>query len=102
MSDSEAVKEIVIFESKDRRCCRGYKWSNHRLNYFIENTTINGLVYVFKSDSKIRRIIWGIIFCCALISCTIVIGYSVMSQQQQLLLLALITVYHFQLCLSVI
>ena len=77
MSDSEAVKEIVIFESKDRRCCREYKWSNHRLNYFIENTTINGLVYVFKSDSKIRRIIWGIIFCCALISCTTVIGYSV-------------------------
>ena len=68
MSDnSEAVGKTKI----------GLQLNDRHLAEFLENTTINGLVYVFRGRSKIRRIMWGIIFVGATIGCIALLSLSI-------------------------
>lgn len=73
MSDQKESSEMKV----DHQCIKGYKWSDHHLNKFLENTTIAGLVYVFKSKSNIRRLVWGVLFLGAIVLNIITIGLSV-------------------------
>ena len=65
--DSEAVDKTKT----------GLQLNDRHLAEFLENTTINGLVYIFKGRSKIRRIMWGIIFVGAIIGCIVLISLSI-------------------------
>lgn len=74
---SDAGK-ITIEDEKTYILCRGNcKWNNHHLRNFVDNTTINGINYVFRGKSKIRRIIWGLIIFGCFIACVVVIGLNV-------------------------
>ena len=55
----------------------GLKWNDRYVIEFLNNTTINGIAYIFKGKSKIRRIAWGLIFIGAVIGCITLIGFSI-------------------------
>ena len=55
----------------------GIKWNDQHVVEFLNNTTINGIIHVFKGKSKIRRITWGLIFLGVVIGCLTLIGFSI-------------------------
>ena len=56
----------------------GIKWNDQHVVEFLNNTTINGIIHVFRGKSKIRRIVWGLIFLAAVIGCLTFISFSIM------------------------
>ena len=55
----------------------GIKWNDRHVVEFLNNTTINGIIHVFRGKSKIRRITWGLIFLGVVIGCLTLIGFSI-------------------------
>ena len=64
-------------DSEVKKTKIGLQLNDRHLAEFLENTTINGLVYVFRGRSKIRRIMWGIIFVGATIGCIALLSLSI-------------------------
>lgn len=57
--------------SSHHSCCLGHcKWNDHNFSKWLNETSIHGIVHVFKGHSAIRRILWGLIFTIALIGCS--------------------------------
>ena len=55
---------------------RGYVWSDRYFSDFIDTTTINGVFQVFRGRSKIRQILWGLLFIGSFVGCIVTFGYS--------------------------
>ena len=64
-----------VCRTHEFRC--GIKWNDQHVVEFLNNTTINGVIHVFRGKSKIRRITWGLIFLGAVIGCLTLIGHSI-------------------------
>ena len=55
---------------------KGYIWSDKYFSDFIETTTINGIFQIFRGRSKIRQILWGLLFIGSFVGCMVTFGYS--------------------------
>ena len=58
------------------------KRGQHHFNKWLDNTSIHGVVHIFKGKSRLRRILWLIVFLFAAITCAgIIIFYIVLWTQ---------------------
>ena len=55
---------------------KGHIWTDKYLSDFIDTTTINGVFHVFRGRSKIRQILWGLLFIGSFVGCCVTFGYS--------------------------
>ena len=51
-------------------------YNDHYFNKWLEQTTLNGIIHVFKGKSKIRKILWADIFLGAVFGCLFTAGDS--------------------------
>ena len=54
-----------------------FTWSDKYLSDFVETTTINGVIHVFRGRSKIRQILWGLLLISSFFAVSVVIGYGI-------------------------
>ena len=78
MAEKDKKEDKNNTEGKTYTLCKGScKWNNRHLSRFLDDTTINGITYVFRGKSKIRRILWGLIFVGCIIACIILISLNI-------------------------
>lgn len=49
----------------------------HHFNKWLDNTSIHGIVHVFKGKSRFRRLLWFLIFLGASLGCIAILGYDI-------------------------
>ncbi|XP_011405340.1 PREDICTED: acid-sensing ion channel 1-like [Amphimedon queenslandica] len=54
-----------------------FSWSDKYFSDFVETTTINGVIHVFRGRSKIRQIMWGLLLISSFIAVCVVIGFNI-------------------------
>ena len=66
------------FKNDSAKLCKSDKchYNDHYFNKWLEQTTLNGIIHVFKGKSKIRRILWAVIFVGAVFGCLFTVGDS--------------------------
>lgn len=55
----------------------GVKWNDHHFQDFLDYTSINGITHLFRGKSKIKRIIWAVIFLGAVIGLIFMLVQSI-------------------------
>lgn len=63
-------------EEKTSRFCRRCQWNDPYLSKYLDTSTIGGLHHVFRGSSKIRRVLWALIFLGAIIGLITMISFS--------------------------
>ena len=59
------------------RLFRRLKRGEHHFSKWLNQTSIHGIVHVFKGKSRLRRLIWLVIFIVAVIGCAVVLGFDI-------------------------
>ena len=60
-------------ENKKKKCCKKDKY----IDDFLDDNTIAGINHVFKGRSKFRRMMWGLILISSIVTCLVLISYSI-------------------------
>ena len=69
---------IIIQKSPFQKFKTRLKRGQHHFNKWLDNTSIHGVVHIFRGKSRLRRLLWLLVFLFAAISCAgIIIFYIV-------------------------
>ena len=65
-------------ESRRRRAIKNrLRIGQHHFNKWLNQTTVHGVVHIFKGKSRLRRILWFFIFTIAAIGCFCILSYYI-------------------------
>ena len=77
MTSNKTSVEAINDHEKTRSCkCVGCHCNDQYFDKWLEKASLDGISHVFKGKSKIRRIMWGVIFFGAVVGCLYTVGES--------------------------